>query len=60
MFIFDNNLMIAISTEKDVFEIGDVNFPCDNPKFILQFWKELSSIYNMIEYFRLNKSIFLT
>ena len=55
---FDDNLMIAISTNKDIFEIGDLFTPCDNPKFILQFYRELSSIYKMIEYFKLNEKIF--
>jgi len=56
---FDDNLMIAISTKKDVFEIGDLSIPCDNPKFILQFWRELSSIYKMVEYFKLNEKTHL-
>ena len=55
---FDDNFMLAISTNEDIFEIGDINVPCTDMKFILQFWKELSSIYKMVEYFRLNKELY--
>ncbi len=55
---FDDNLMIAISTKRDLFEIGDIRVPVDNPKFILNFYKELSSIYKMVEYFKLNKKLY--
>ena len=57
---FDDNLMIAISTKKDLFEIGDLYTSCNDPKFVMQFWKELTSIFKMIEYFKLNEKIYLT
>ena len=50
-----NRFMVAISTKKDLFEIGDISTPFDNPKHITQFYKELKSIYAMIEYFKLDK-----
>jgi len=54
----DNSLIIAISTKKDLFEMGDLFIPYDNPKCIVQFYRELSSIYKMIEYFKLNEKKF--
>ena len=57
---FDDKLMIAISTNKDLFEIGDLFTSAHNPKFIFQFYRELASIYKMIEYFKLNEKIFKT
>lgn len=51
-----NRFMIAISTKKDLFEIGNINTSFDNPKHITQFYRELKSIYAMIEYFKLDKN----
>ena len=56
---FNDTFMIAISTKKDLFELGDLSTPCNSPKFVLQFWRELTSIYKMIEYFKLNEKMYL-
>lgn len=52
---FEDNFMIAITTKKDCFEIGNLNTSLNNPKYIFKFYRELKSIYNMIEYFELDK-----
>lgn len=51
---YDDNLMIAISTHKNLFEIGDLMTPLKNSKSINDFYNELSSIYSMVDYFKLN------
>ena len=56
---FDDNLMIAISTKEDIFEIGDLYTPYNNPNQLIKFYRELSSIYKMIEYFKLDEKIYL-
>jgi hypothetical protein len=50
---FDNNVMFAISTEKDLFEFADLYTPLPNPNQINQLKQELMSIYDMIDYFKL-------
>ena len=52
---FGNKIMIAISTDKDIFEIGDLFTPLTNSGHIHQFVDELTSVYDMIDYFKLNE-----
>ena len=52
---FDDNFMVAISTNNDCFEIGDLYTSLNSSKYIFRFYRELKSIYNMIEYFKLDK-----
>ena len=49
--------MFAISTDKDVFEIGSLNKSLEDPESINEFYNELSSILDMIEYFKLDEKI---
>ena len=51
---YNNKLIIAIASQKDFFEIGKLNTSLKNMKCINEFYNELSSILNMIEYFKLN------
>lgn len=52
---FDDNFMVAISTNNDCFEMGDLYTSLNSSKYIFRFYRELKSIYNMIEYFKLDK-----
>ncbi len=50
---YKNNLMIAISTKKNLFEIGNLYKNLINKKQIEKFMDEFTSILAMIEYFKL-------
>ncbi len=50
---FDDKVMFAISTNKNLFEIGDLFHPLTNMKHINDFMKEISAIYEIIDYFKL-------
>ena len=52
---FDGKLMFAISTNKNLFEIGNLFTKLTNPKTIETFYNQLNSIYEMIDYFKLNE-----
>ena len=54
---FDDKFMIAISTKKDLFEIGKINKPLTDPENLETFYNELNSIYQMIDYFKLDERI---
>ncbi len=53
---FDDNFMVAISTNNDCFEMGNLYTSLNSSKYIFRFYRELKSIYNMIEYFKLDKN----
>ena len=50
---YDDKIMFAISTKKDLFELGDLYHTFG--KDIEQFYDQIASIYDMIEYFKLNE-----
>lgn len=50
---YDNKIMIAIHTNKNLFEIGETFKKLENPETIHTFYKELSSINEIIDYFEL-------
>lgn len=50
---FDDKVMFAISTNKDLFELGNLFVPLTDKKQINAFISELISIYNIIDYFKL-------
>lgn len=52
---YDRYLMIAIKTNRDLFEIGSLFIPLKNPKYIRNFLKELDSIFELIDYFKLDE-----
>ncbi len=54
---FKDQVMFAISTDKNLFEVAKVNKPLTDPKTINEFYNELSAIYKMISYFKLDKKI---
>lgn len=52
---YEDKLMIAIETKRDLFEIGDLHKSLNNPESINNLYNELSSIYRMIDYFKLDE-----
>ena len=53
---YGNKVMFAISTEyKNLFEIGDLYTPLTNPKQINTFLSEISAIFDLIDYFKLDE-----
>lgn len=52
----DGNIMFAISTNKNLFELGGLFTPLTSPKTIQKFYKELFSILDMIEYFKFDEN----
>jgi len=57
---FDNNLMIAIETNKDLFEFGNIFKSVHDGLTIYQFYQEIKAIHDLIDYFKLNEKIYLT
>ncbi|MBR6098200.1 DUF3137 domain-containing protein [bacterium] len=47
-----NRVMLAISTDDDLFEVGNLDTPLSDTKQICKFVDELTSIYDMIDYFK--------
>lgn len=52
-----NTLMIAITTKKNLFEIGSLNTSLDNQQSIKEFYNELSSVFRIIDYLKLNEKL---
>ncbi len=52
---FNDKVIFAIPTNKDLFEIGNLFIPLTDKKQVEKFYEELSSIYNMIDYFKLTE-----
>lgn len=50
-----DKVIIAISTKKNLFEIGEMFKSLEDPKSINSFYDELSSIYKMISYFKFDE-----
>jgi len=51
---FDNKVMFAISTRRDLFEFGSLFKSLENPNNI-GFFNEIFSIFDMIDYFKLDE-----
>ena len=54
---YDDKIMFAISTNKNLFEVGSIWHSLDDPKSINQLFNELYSVYQMIDYFKLDQKI---
>jgi len=52
---YGDNVMFAISTNKNLFEIGDLFSRLDNPKQLNEFFNEIASILVLVDYFKLNQ-----
>ncbi len=53
---FDDNIMFAIPTKKDLFELGSLYHSLKSQKQIEEFYNELESIQQMIDQFKLNEN----
>ena len=53
---YNDNIMIAIDTQKDFFEIGSLFKSFNDKTTIKRFLGEIESIYNMIDYFKLDEN----
>ena len=53
---YGDDLMFAISTRKNLFEIGNLFCSLNNPKQMTKFFDELSSIIALIDYFKLDET----
>lgn len=53
---YGEDLMFAISTRKNLFEIGNLFCSLNNPKQMTKFFDELSSIIALIDYFKLDET----
>ena len=52
---YDNSLMFAISTNKNLFEIGSLFKSLEDPKQLETFFNEITSIFLLVDYFKLNE-----
>ena len=52
---FEDKIMFAISTKKNLFEMGNLFSNVTDSMYMIQFFMEISSILNMIDYFRLDE-----
>lgn len=56
---FDDNLMIAIETDRDLFEFGNLFKPLHEGLKIHQFHREICAIFDLVDYFKLDENIYL-
>lgn len=54
---FEDKIAFAISTNRDLFEVGDLYTPLRNSKQMSVFFDELTSILQMVDYFKLDQNI---
>lgn len=54
---FNNQIMFAISTKEDLFEVGSLFVPLNNSKQMTKFFNELTSILEMVDHFKLDQKI---
>lgn len=56
MCIFDNQIMFALHTNKDFFELsGGLFHSLKHPKRVKSFYEETTAIYDIIDYFKLDE-----
>jgi len=53
---FEDKIMFAISTRKNLFEIGNIFTPLTDSATLQNFYNEIIAIYLMIDYFKLNEN----
>ena len=54
---FNDKIMFAISTKEDLFEVGNLFVPLNDSKQMTKFFNELTSILEMVDYFKLDQKI---
>ena len=53
--MYDDSIMFAISTNKNLFEVGGLFTPLKNPKRMENFFNEITSIMRIIDQFKLDE-----
>ena len=51
---YDDKLMIAVSTKKDLFELGNIFTPITHKNNVSHFYDEIKSIFNIIDELKIN------
>lgn len=54
---YNDKLMIAIETNSDLFEIGELHTSLNDKKMVNKMYDQISSIYHLIDYFKLEQHI---
>lgn len=54
---YNDKLMIAIETKKDLFEIGEMHKSLNDNMLANKMYDQISSIYHLIDYFKLDQNI---
>lgn len=54
---FNDKFVMALSTSEDLFSLGSLKEPISNPEQYYKFYKEIVSIQDLIDYFKLNQHI---
>ncbi len=54
---YDKELLIGLYTEKDLFSIGSLRKPANDPKQFFTLFEQILSIIKLIDYFKLNQKI---
>ena len=52
---YDDKVMFSITTERNLFELGGFFLPVNNQKAINRFLLEISAIFDLIDYFKLDE-----
>lgn len=52
---FGDNIMFAISSNKNLFELGNIFVKSNNPKYFTTFFNELASVLMLVDYFKLDE-----
>lgn len=52
---YEDTLMIAVGTYKNLFEVGNIFKPLNTPKYIEEYFNQISSILEMVDYFKLDE-----
>lgn len=52
---FGNNIMFAISSNKNLFELGNIFVKSNNPKYFSTFFDEFASVLMLVDYFKLDE-----
>lgn len=57
MQFYQDSLLIALWSDKDLFAIGSLFKPVDDAKQYFTMYEEIVSIVKLIDYFKLNQKI---
>ena len=55
--VCDEKVIFAVESDKDLFELGALGLPLKKSKAVYKFYNEINSIYQLMDYFKLNKNM---